>query len=89
MLTVHREFPPRDVHTPDPSAEVQQLLGDASLGIATTEVSSTPPPGIPASRHSGTAGRASARPAGSVQRFSGTRTVALSVVEFPQLSVAR
>ncbi len=47
MLTVHREFPPRDAHTPDPAAEVQQLLGDVSLGVATTEVSSTPPPGIP------------------------------------------
>jgi hypothetical protein len=47
MLTVRREFPPRDAHTPDPAAEVQQLLGDVSLGVATTEVSSTPPPGIP------------------------------------------
>jgi hypothetical protein len=46
LLTVRREFPPRDVHTPDPAAEVQQLLGDAvpSLGVATTD--STPPPGI-------------------------------------------
>jgi hypothetical protein len=46
LLTVRREFPPRDAHTPDPAAEVQQLLGDAvpSLGVATTD--STPPPGI-------------------------------------------
>jgi hypothetical protein len=46
LLTVRREFPPRDVHTPDPAAEVQQLLGDAvpSIGVATTD--STPPPGI-------------------------------------------
>ena len=48
MLTVRREFPPRDVHSPDPAAEVQQLLGDAapSLGVATMGASSTPPPGI-------------------------------------------
>lgn len=46
LLTVRREFPPRDVHTPDPAAEVQQLLGDVvpSVGVATTD--STPPPGI-------------------------------------------
>ena len=46
LLTVRREFPPRDAHTPDPAAEVQQLLGDAvpSVGVATTD--STPPPGI-------------------------------------------
>ena len=30
LLTVRREFPPRDAHTPDPAAEVQQLLGDAA-----------------------------------------------------------
>jgi hypothetical protein len=46
LLTVRREFPPRDAHTPDPAAEVQQLLGDVvpSVGVAT--VDSTPPPGI-------------------------------------------
>jgi len=52
LLTVRREFPPRDAHTPDPAAEVQQLLGDAvpSVGVATTAGhaggSSTPPPGV-------------------------------------------
>ena len=51
LLTVRREFPPRDAHTPDPAAEVQQLLGDAapSVGVATTAPDagdhSTPPPG--------------------------------------------
>ena len=51
LLTVRREFPPRDAHTPDPAAEVQQLLGDAapSLGVVTTAPltgdASTPPPG--------------------------------------------
>jgi hypothetical protein len=46
LLTVRREFPPRDSHSPDPAAEVQQLLGDAvpSVGVATTD--STPPPGV-------------------------------------------
>jgi hypothetical protein len=51
LLTVRREFPPRDAHTPDPAAQVQQLLGDPAhaLGVATTDAqnaSSTPPPGI-------------------------------------------
>ena len=53
LLTVRREFPPRDAHAPDPAAEVQQLLGDAapSVGVATTapvvdEAASTPPPGV-------------------------------------------
>jgi hypothetical protein len=47
LLTVRREFPPRDTHAPDPAAQVQQLLGDAapSVGVATTSGSSTPPPG--------------------------------------------
>ncbi|HYI19566.1 MAG TPA: hypothetical protein VD836_12715 [Solirubrobacteraceae bacterium] len=51
LLTVRREFPPRDAQTPDPAAEVQQLLGDAapSLGVVTTAPltgdASTPPPG--------------------------------------------
>ena len=47
LLTVRREFPPRDAHAPDPAAQVQQLLGDAapSLGVATTGGSSSPPPG--------------------------------------------
>ena len=46
LLTVRREFPPRDSHSPDPAAEVQQLLGDSapSVGVATTGASSTPPP---------------------------------------------
>jgi hypothetical protein len=43
LLTVRREFPPREAHTPDPAAEVQQLLGD-SLGVATTSAHSSPPP---------------------------------------------
>jgi hypothetical protein len=46
LLTVRREFPPREVHTPDPAAEVQQLLGDALPGVATTSASSSPPPGV-------------------------------------------
>jgi hypothetical protein len=45
LLTVRREFPLRDAHASDPAAEVQQLLGDAALGVATTGGSSTPPPG--------------------------------------------
>ena len=45
LLTVRREFPPRDAHAPDPAAEVQHLLGDA-IGVATTGASSSPPPGI-------------------------------------------
>jgi hypothetical protein len=47
LLTVRREFPPRDAHAPDPAAEVRQLLRDAepSIGVATTGGSSTPPPG--------------------------------------------
>jgi hypothetical protein len=44
LLTVRREFPPRDAHAPDPAAEVQQLLGD-SVGVATTGASA-PPPGL-------------------------------------------
>jgi hypothetical protein len=43
LLTVRREFPPRDSSAPDPAAEVKQLLGDA-IGVATTD--STPPPGV-------------------------------------------
>jgi hypothetical protein len=46
LLTVRREFPPRDVNTPDPGAQVQQLLGEYAVGVATTDTSSTPPPGI-------------------------------------------
>ena len=46
LLTVRREFPPREPHTPDPAAEVQQLLGDAALGVATTGSLSSPPPGV-------------------------------------------
>jgi hypothetical protein len=47
LLTVRREFPPRDAHATDPAAEVRQLLRDAepSIGVATTGGSSTPPPG--------------------------------------------
>jgi hypothetical protein len=47
LLTVRREFPPRDAHVPDPAAEVRQLLRDAepSIGVVTTGGSSTPPPG--------------------------------------------
>jgi hypothetical protein len=43
LLTVRREFPPRDSGSPDPAAEVKQLLGDA-IGVATTD--STPPPSV-------------------------------------------
>ena len=51
LLTVRREFPPRDPHAPDPAAEVQQLLTDRvpSVGVVTTAPpagdASTPPPG--------------------------------------------
>lgn len=45
LLTVRREFPPRDVSAPDPAAEVQRLLGEPALGVMTTGGSSTPPPG--------------------------------------------
>jgi hypothetical protein len=45
LLTVRRDFPPREAHAPDPAAEVQQLLGD-SLGVATTSALSSPPPGV-------------------------------------------
>jgi hypothetical protein len=46
LLTVRREFPPRDSHAPDPAAQVQQLLGDPAqaVGVATTGGNSTPPP---------------------------------------------
>jgi hypothetical protein len=46
LLTVRREFPPRDAQAPDPASEVQKLLGDSapSLGVVTTSASSTPPP---------------------------------------------
>jgi hypothetical protein len=46
LLTVRREFPPRDNKTPDPAAEVQQLLGETapSVGVVTTGGASTPPP---------------------------------------------
>ena len=46
LMTVRREFPPREANSPDPTAEVQQLLGDPSVGVATTGGSSTPPPGV-------------------------------------------
>jgi hypothetical protein len=46
LMTVRREFPPREASAPDPAAEVQQLLGEHSLGVATTGGSSTPPPGV-------------------------------------------
>ena len=45
LLTVRREFPPRDAHTPDPALELQQLMGE-SVGVATTSGPSTPPPGL-------------------------------------------
>jgi hypothetical protein len=41
LLTVRREFPPREAHAPDPAAEVQQLLG-----VATTGTPSSPPPRV-------------------------------------------
>jgi hypothetical protein len=46
LLTVRREFPSRDANAPDPAAQVQQLLGEFAIGVATTDTSSTPPPGI-------------------------------------------
>jgi hypothetical protein len=46
LMTVRREFPPREVNSPDPAAEVQELLGEPSVGVATTGGSSTPPPGV-------------------------------------------
>jgi hypothetical protein len=47
LLTVRREFPPREANAPDPAAEVHQLLGEPTVGIATTNGgASTPPPGI-------------------------------------------
>jgi hypothetical protein len=52
LLTVRREFPPRDAHAPDPASEVQKLLGETvqAVGVATTATpangSSTPPPGV-------------------------------------------
>jgi hypothetical protein len=48
LLTVRREFPPRDAHAPDPAAEVQQLLGDGApiVGVTTTGAHSSPPPGV-------------------------------------------
>ncbi|HZB76746.1 MAG TPA: hypothetical protein VE526_11015, partial [Solirubrobacteraceae bacterium] len=51
LLTVRREFPPRDAHAPDPTAEVQQLLADPvpSVGVVSTVPAtgdgSTAPPG--------------------------------------------
>jgi hypothetical protein len=44
LLTVRREFPPRDAQTPDPAAEMLQGLGEI-VGVATTGGGSTPPPG--------------------------------------------
>ena len=46
LLTVRREFPPRDSKTPDPAAEVEQLLGESapSVGVISMGGSSTPPP---------------------------------------------
>lgn len=52
LLTVRREFPPREAHAPDPASEVHKLLGDTiqAVGVATTSApangSSTPPPGV-------------------------------------------
>ena len=48
LLTVRREFPPREPNTPDPASEVQQLRADPapSVGVATTGGSSTPPPSV-------------------------------------------
>jgi hypothetical protein len=48
LLTVRREFPPRESSTPDPASEVQQLLAESAptVGVATTGGSSTPPPSV-------------------------------------------
>ena len=51
LLTVRREFPPREPHAPDPAAEVQQLLGEAA--------SASRPPAFPAHPARGVAPRAS------------------------------
>ena len=44
LLTVQREFPPRDAHSPRPAAELAQLLGEPEVGTMTMNGSSTPPP---------------------------------------------
>ena len=44
LLTVQREFPPRDAHAPRPAGDLEQLLGDPELGTMTMNGSSTPPP---------------------------------------------
>jgi hypothetical protein len=47
LLTVRREFPPRETAAPDLVEQIQrQLLGDAdkAVGVATTAGASTPPP---------------------------------------------
>jgi hypothetical protein len=46
LLTVRREFPPREASAPDPVAEVQQFLGEPTVGVVTTNGASTPPPGV-------------------------------------------
>jgi len=48
LLTVRREFPPREAHTPDAAAEMQQLLGEPvpAVGVAAVGGASTPPPGL-------------------------------------------
>ncbi len=89
MLTVHREFPRATSTRRTPPPRSSSCWATRHSASRPPKSPAPRPPASPASRHSGTTGRASARPAGFVQRFSGTRTVALSVVEFPQLSVAR
>jgi hypothetical protein len=45
LLTVRREFPPREDHGADPAPQLHPLLGDA-IGVATAGAASTPPPGL-------------------------------------------
>ena len=44
LLTVRREFPPREAGSTDPAAELQGLLGEPAVGVTTTGGSSMPPP---------------------------------------------
>ncbi len=44
LLTVQREFPPRDADSPSPTGELEQLLGEPEVGTMTMNGSSTPPP---------------------------------------------
>jgi len=45
LLTVRREFPPREGHVPDPAADIAALVGEPTVGVVTTGGASMPPPG--------------------------------------------